>query len=243
MVVNTARQLDRAPATPPVLRGRGRRRSAIVRLVASSAEDKSELDEKRAKEREEERKLCDKAKAGDKQALAVMLRRHGPTLYRTVLLPRLGSEAAAQDALADTYMRVLVRFDQFEWRGCGVYPWLRVIAMRIALDALRSRKRETLFEPKDLNRAVENAEKDLHEGLDDQLCEKRDREAARAKLDAAMDKINTRYARAIRLRVLEEKSREEAAEDLGISVPTFDVVLHRALSSLKKAIKTAEADA
>jgi len=212
-------------------------------LVASSAEDKSELDEKRAKEREQERKLCDKAKAGDKQALAVMLRKHGPTLYRTVLLPRLGSEAAAQDALADTYMRVLERFDQFEWRGCGVYPWLRVIAMRIALDALRSRKRETLFEPQDLNRAVENAERDLHEGIDDKLCEKRDREAARAKLDAAMDKINTRYARAIRLRVLEEKSREEAAEDLGISVPTFDVVLHRALSSLKKAIKTAEAEA
>ena len=237
--VNTARQLSAQQAPKSGLR---RLRSGIFRLVATSKsaarseQEQRELDEQRAKEREEERVLCDKAKDGDRQALAQMLRKHGPTLYRTVLLPRLGSEAAAQDALADTYMRVLERFDQFEWRGCGVYPWLRVIAMRIALDALRSKKRETLFEPQDLNRAVENAEADLQKGLDEELCEKRDREAAREKLDAALGSINVRYAKAIRLRVLEEKSREEAAETLGVTVPTFDVVLHRALTSLKKAI-------
>jgi len=156
------------------------------------------------------------------------------------LLPRLGSEAAAQDALADTYMRVLERFHQFEWRGCGVYPWLRVVAMRIALDALRSRKRETLFEPADLTRAVDDAERDWHDGVDVKLCEKRDRQAARDKLDSALSSINQRYADAIRLRVLEEKSREEAAEALGVTVPTFDVVLHRAMTALKKAIASLE---
>ncbi len=208
-----------------------------------SPRDPAEVDEERARDREAERKLCEKAKAGDKGALAKLLRKHGPTLYRTVLLPRLGSEAAAQDALADTYMRVLERFDQFEWRGCGVYPWLRVIAMRLALDVLRSKKRETLFEPADLTRAVENAERDLEEGLDDQLCNKRDRDEARQKLDRALATINTRYATAIRLRVLEEKSREEAAEVLGVTVPTFDVVLHRALASLKKTIRAQETDA
>jgi RNA polymerase sigma-70 factor (ECF subfamily) len=204
--------------------------------------DPAEIDEERARDREVERKLCEQAKAGDKGALATLLRKHGPILYRTVLLPRLGSEAAAQDALADTYMRVLERFDQFEWRGCGVYPWLRVIAMRIALDVLRSKKRETLFEPADLTRAVEAAERDLEDGLDEQLCNKRDEEAAREKLDRALAKINSRYASAIRLRVLEEKSREEAAEELGVTVPTFDVVLHRALASLKKAIVAEEAN-
>jgi RNA polymerase sigma-70 factor (ECF subfamily) len=195
------------------------------------------LEAAREQQRDEERELCERAKGGDKQALAKLLRRHGPTLYRTVLLPRLGSEAAAQDALADTYMRVLERFDQFEWRGCGVYPWLRVIAMRIALDALRSRKRETLFEPADLTRAVEAAERDLDDGVDSQICERRDRDAGRERLERALGAINERYARAIRLRVLEEKSREEAAEALGVTVPTFDVVLHRALASLKKALR------
>lgn len=214
---------------------------ASAKGIAEGREQRRGLDEERAREREQDKKLCEKAKAGDRTALAEILRKHGPTLYRAVLLPRLGSEAAAQDALADTYMRVLERFDQFEWRGCGVYPWLRVIAMRIALDMLRSNKRETLFEPQDLSRAVEGAEADLQQGLDEQLCEKRDREAVRAKLDAALGSINERYAKAIRLRVLQERSRQEAAELLGVTVSTFDVVLHRALTSLKKAIRAREA--
>ncbi|MEZ4442576.1 MAG: RNA polymerase sigma factor [Polyangiaceae bacterium] len=206
-----------------------------------AAAEEAALEAERAREREIERELCDRAQAGDKAALAQLLRKHGPTLYRTVLLPRLGSEAAAQDALADTYMRVVERFDQFQWRGCGVYPWLRVVAMRIALDQLRGRKRETLFEPQDLTRAVERAEKDEQQGLDEQLCEQQDQEEARHKLEGALAAINQRYATAIRLRVLEERSREEAAEALGVTVSTFDVVLHRALKALKKAIGLEEA--
>jgi RNA polymerase sigma factor (sigma-70 family) len=236
--------------------GRGSRRAealrahsvsgGIVRIVATQRQPESEteaqVEQQREAEREEERRWCELAKGGDKQALARILRKHGPLLYRSVLLPRLGSEAAAQDALADTYMRVLDRFDQFEWRGCGVYPWLRVVAMRIAFDALRGRKRETLFEPNDLARAVEAAERDYEDGIDLQLCEKRDRAAAREKLDAALGSINQRYAAAIRLRILEEKSREEAAEALGVTVPTFDVVLHRAMTALKKAIGSEESE-
>jgi RNA polymerase sigma-70 factor (ECF subfamily) len=217
--------------------GPERRRGAIVRLVAVSADASEERERRRAAEREQDRIWCERAKAGDRQALAEILRKYGPLLFRTVLMPRLGNEAAAQDALADTYMRVLERFHQFEWRGCGVYPWLRVIAMRIALDQLRGGKRETLFDPNDLSRAVDAAERDLDKGIDEELCERRDRQAARAKLDKALATINKRYAKAIRLRVLEEKSREEAAEALDVTVPTFDVVLHRALASLKKAIQ------
>jgi len=204
-----------------------------------STRDEAEL----AAEREQERLWCEKAQGGDGQALSQILRKYGPLLFRTVLLPRLGSEAAAQDALADTYVRVLERFHQFEWRGCGVYPWLRVVAMRIALDGLRSRKRETLFEPADLNRAVDEAERDLQEGIDVQLCERRDRDAARSRLDRALGAINQRYAKAIRLRVLQEKSREQAAEALGVTVPTFDVVLHRALAALRKAVHAEEVTA
>jgi RNA polymerase sigma-70 factor (ECF subfamily) len=203
---------------------------------AGAAEQASELDEERAREREEERELCQRAQEGDRRALATLLRRYGPLLYRTVLLPRLGSEAAAQDALADTYLRVLERFNQSEWRGCGVYPWLRVIAMRIALDALRAKKRETLFTPEDVSRAVDEAERDLERGVDTAICEKRDRVAARERLDEALGAINQRYATAIRLRVLEERSREESAEALGVTVPTFDVVLHRAMHALRKAL-------
>jgi RNA polymerase sigma factor (sigma-70 family) len=185
---------------------------------------------------EAERALCERAHAGDRAALGQILRQHGPSLYRSVLLPRLGSDAAAQDALGETYARVVERFHQFTWQNSGVYPWLRVVAMRIALDVLRSRRRETLFEPADIEREIDASERDPNRSGDAELCEKRDLAEARARVDAALAQLNPRYAAAIRLRVLEERTREEVAVTLGVSVATFDVVLHRAMGSLKKAL-------
>jgi RNA polymerase sigma-70 factor (ECF subfamily) len=153
-----------------------------------------------------------------------------------VLLPRLGSEAAAQDALGETYARVVERFHQFQWQNAGVYPWLRVVALRIALDILRARKRETLFEPDDLEREIDSAERDPALTGEAELSDKRDLAEARARVEAALARLNPRYAAAIRLRVLEERSREEVAAALGVTVATFDVVLHRALGSLKKTL-------
>jgi RNA polymerase sigma factor (sigma-70 family) len=190
-----------------------------------------------------EKELCERAKVGDRAALGKILRTYGPVLYRAVLLPRLGSDAAAQDALAETYARVVERFDQYEWQDCGVYPWLRVVALRIALDILRAKKRETLFEPDDLARELEKAGRATSVSLDVEILEARDLEAARSKVDAALKTLNPRYERAIRLRVLEERSREEVARTLEVSVSTFDVVLHRALTALKKAIATASKEA
>jgi len=185
---------------------------------------------------EAERSLCDRAHAGDRAALGQILRQHGPVLYRSVLLPRLGSHAAAQDALGETYARVVERFHQFTWQSTGVYPWLRVVALRIALDALRARRRETLFEPDDLEREIDASSRDFGRSGDVELCEKRDLAEARARVDASLAALNPRYAAAIRLRVLEERSRDEVAATLGVSVATFDVVLHRALTSLKKVL-------
>jgi RNA polymerase sigma-70 factor (ECF subfamily) len=185
---------------------------------------------------EAERELCERARSGDRPALGQILHRYGPILYRSVLLPRLGRDALAQDALAETYARVVERFHQFQWQNAGIYPWLRVVALRIALDILRARKRELLFEPNDLEREIDAAEVDPSSTGEAELCEKRDLAEARARVDAALRSIHPRYAEAIRQRVLEERSREEVAAALGVTVATFDVVLHRALAALKKAL-------
>jgi len=185
---------------------------------------------------EDERRLCEAAKSGDRTALGVLLRNYGPILYRAVLLPRLGSEAVAQDALAETYARVVERFSQFSWQDCGVYPWLRVVALRIALDILRSKKRETLFQPEDIAREIERSESGMASSPDVDVLAARDLETSKARVEAALSKLNPRYERAIRLRVIEERPREEVARELGVSVSTFDVVLHRALTALKKAV-------
>lgn len=180
-----------------------------------------------------ERALVERAQAGEREALGAILRKHGPRLYRSVLLPRLGSPATAEEALSRTYVKVLERFDQFSWQAVGVYPWLRVVALRVALDLLRARKRELLFEPEDVERELDAAEREAREA---DALERHDLNCARERVRELLQGINPRYADAIRMRILEERSREEAAVALGVSVATFDVVLHRAMAALRKAL-------
>ena len=193
-----------------------------------AVDDSAELDAERA--------LVERAQTGDRDALGAILRKHGPRLYRSVLLPRLGSPAAAEEALSRTYVKVLERFDQFSWQAVGVYPWLRVVALRVALDLLRSRKRELLFEPEHVERELDHAEREAREA---DALERHDLNCAKERVRELLLRINPRYADAIRMRVLEERPREEAALALGVSVATFDVVLHRAMAALRKALSEA----
>jgi len=187
---------------------------------------------------EAERLLVEKAQRGDRVAMGELLRKYGNALYASVLLPRLGSEAAAKDALGETYAKVVERIDRFTWQNVGFYPWLRTVALRVALDALRARKRTVLWEAEDLQREVDASQTTTP--LDQAVQEKRDREAAKARVEAALNKIHERYARAIRMRVIEEKPREEVAKELGVTPATFDVLLHRATAALKKALEKEE---
>jgi RNA polymerase sigma factor (sigma-70 family) len=185
--------------------------------------------------RTRERELVDLAQAGDKNALGELLTQFGPTLYRSVLLPRLGSEAAAKDALSETYTKVIERIGQFRWQGVGFYPWLRVVALRVAIDALRARRRLVLWKAEDVEREVDEA--DATPSLDQAFLFVRDERAAKAKLREALSRIHSRYARAIELRILEERPREEVAVILGVTPATFDVLLHRALAALRKTLE------
>jgi RNA polymerase sigma-70 factor (ECF subfamily) len=183
---------------------------------------------------EAERLLVEKAQSGDRVALGELLHGHGAALYASVLLPRLGNEAAAKDALAETYAKVVARLDRFKWQNVGFYPWLRTVALRVAIDALRARKRTVIWEAEDVEREVDASQTTTP--LDEAVQEKRDREAARTRVDAALGRIHARYAQAIRLRVIEEKPREEVAAELGVTPATFDVLLHRATAALRKAL-------
>ncbi len=214
-----------------VMVGRMLRRAPLADEAADAA---------RAAELEAERLLVEKAQSGDRVAMGELLRKHGQALYQAVLLPRLGNEAAAKDALAETYAKVVERLGQFKWQNVGFYPWLRTVALRDALDALRARKRTVIWEADDLQREVDAAQTTTP--LDQALQERRDRDAARARVDAALGRIHARYAKAIRMRVIDEKARDEVAAELGVTPATFDVLLHRATAALRKALQEESAD-
>jgi RNA polymerase sigma-70 factor (ECF subfamily) len=178
-----------------------------------------------------ERDLALRAKKGDRDALGRLLERFGPELYRSVLLPRLGNPMAAEQALADTYARVVEGIESFEWQDKSIYAWLRTIALHVALDLLRAKRRELLVSPEDIERELEDADS----GADD-VADEDERNIARRKLEQALAAIRGRYADAIRMRIIDEMPREDVARALGVSPATFDVVLHRALAALRKAV-------
>ncbi len=190
----------------------------------------------------EERRLVARAQAGDRAALGAILRKYGPLLFRSVLLPRLG-HGLAEEALSMTYEKILDKLGQFTWQDVGIYPWLRVVSMRIALDLLRARRRETPVEAEILERELDAASSQPETRTDALVIARDDEARQRARVFAALEEINPRYAAAIRMRILEERPREEVAKALSVSTATFDVVLHRALAAMKKALTEDSEDA
>jgi len=223
--VDLALDIPFSAPCPPILR-LVTPRAAILRRVSRTEHDL-----------EAEKAWVDRAKIGDRGALRAILERYGPTLYRAVLLPKLGDEARAKDALSDTYTRVVVAIARYEWHPAGIYPWLRTIAFHVAIDQLRARKREMPFDIDDLTREADS-QAELT-GTDVTYIEAEESRLARAQIDAALQKLNPRYAEAIRLRVLQERPREEVAKTLGATPATFDVILHRAMTALRKVLSEA----
>ncbi len=182
----------------------------------------------------EERSLVESAQAGDQAAVRLLLERFSRPLYAAVILPRIGNPADAEEILRDALLRAIERIDTFHWTGAGFYPWLRQIAVHLVIDHVRRTQRRTRLEER-----VERQTADVmplhHAGAEEILIEQQERAVALRMMESALGEINDRYRRAVELRLLEERSREECATALGVTVGNFDVIFHRALAALKKA--------
>lgn len=182
----------------------------------------------------EERALVEAAQRGDGASVRALLERFARPLYSAVILPRVGNAADADEVLRDTLSRAVERLESFRWTGAGFYPWLRQIAINLVIDRARARQRRTKFE-QSLETHANTVAPMHHAGADEALIERQERDVARGQLERALSTLNERYRRAVELRVLEERSREECAEAMGVTVGNFDVILHRALAALRKA--------
>ena len=76
---------------------------------------------------------------GSEAAFRLLYRRHAPRVYR-VMLRMLGSEADAEDALQETWIRASDRLAAFAWRS-ALGTWLIAIAVNVARDVLDRRGR------------------------------------------------------------------------------------------------------
>lgn len=159
---------------------------------------------------------------------------HGPRLYRTVLVPRVGV-TTAKEVLSEVYVRTANTIHRFVWQPSGLYPYMKTIAVRLVIDEFRRRKRSPLWAPEDVEEAWDKQAPNMESENDE-------RQAQQAQLSAAMQALHPRYAEVIRLRIIEEKSREDVSVTMRVSVATLDVLLCRATKALKQALESQQAE-
>lgn len=87
----------------------------------------------------DERILILQARRGRRDAIAALVERYSPGLFR-YLLSLSGDPALAEDLLQDTWLRVMERLDSYR-SGYPFRNWLFTVARNRAFDVLRQRSR------------------------------------------------------------------------------------------------------
>ena len=185
-----------------------------------------------AVELEEEQRQVEEAQAGNLDAMRPILERYAQPLYGTVILPRLGDAASAEEVLRDTLATAVEKIRRFTWQGKSIYPWLRQIAINKVYDVHRQAKRSRRLADAMVHEVAIESDPDSH--ADAQLIADQERAAHRTRIDDAMGAIAERYRVAIELRLIQELPREDCAKKLGITIGTFDVLLFRAVRAFRK---------
>jgi RNA polymerase sigma-70 factor (ECF subfamily) len=160
---------------------------------------------------------------GDRQAMALLIRRHGPGLRR-FLAGVLTTPHEAEDMAQETFLRVWSAAARYDPALGTPATWVYRIALRLAID----RNRRTGFRRfLGLDAAPEP--------MDDQPGADRDLAArqALARTQRALATLPDRQRRALLLRAAAGLSNGEIAATLGISSGAVEQLLVRARSALR----------
>lgn len=189
-------------------------------------------DDQQRAELEQEQRLIEEAQQGNLDAMRPILERYAQPLYGTVILPRLGDTASAEEVLRDTLATAVEKIQRFTWQGKSIYPWLRQIAINKVFDVHRQSKRSRKLADAMAHEIGVESDPETH--ADAQLMADQERRAHRDRIDDTMGLLQDRYRQAIELRLVQELSREECAKRLGVTIGTFDVLLFRAVRAFRK---------
>ena len=179
-----------------------------------------------------ERAVVLRLQAGDRGAAGPLFTWFSDKLYRQVILPRLPVRELAEDVLKDTFRIVLERIAQYHPEGnVSIFFWMRRIAINRAMDVHRAQARQRAFtdaRPPEETAALTMSEAPPAPEVAPEQAE------TRAAVELSLSRLNPRYAEALRMRLLEDRTREECAAAMGVTVGNFDVILHRACKAFRQ---------
>ena len=177
--------------------------------------------------------LVERLRAHEPEAFETLVRTYAGRLLR-VARRFLRDEEDARDAVQDAFISVYRSIDRFE-SGAALSTWLHRIAVNAALMKLRTRKRHP---EEEIDALLPRFAEDGHQvepsvpwSLSaEQMLE---RQELRTMVRNAIDQLPETHRAVLLLRDIEERTTEETAAALGISVNAAKVRLHRARQALR----------
>ena len=173
----------------------------------------------------DDRDLVERARS-DRLAFAELYRRHVEAIH-AYAYRRSGSRDVAEEVTSATFEKALRSIGSFEWRPTGIRPWLyRIASNEVANIYRRCAAADAPRGQLALQALVADGDAATNAALDEGR--------GGGPLHRALDELPARYREAITLRYLSGLSADEAAVAMGCSKPALAVILHRAISALRK---------
>ncbi|HEB13158.1 MAG TPA: sigma-70 family RNA polymerase sigma factor [Actinobacteria bacterium] len=171
---------------------------------------------------QELRQTIEKAKKHDLEALSRIYEEFFDKIYRYILI-RVRNKEAAEDLAGQTFLRMLERISDFDWKGAGFRSWLFRIAHNLVIDLFR--KRQTISFDETVSKTGRSAENlaIVNETLSEVL--------------ESLTLLNENQRQVVLLRLVGGLSCRETAETLALSETNVRALQHRALARVRKKLK------
>lgn len=176
--------------------------------------------------------LIAKVKKGDERAFTQLVKKYEQTVWGFAFKLCRDKEKA-EESFQDTFINVFRKIDQFDSRS-KFSTWLYTIVANNCLMNRRKRKLEGLLESLDAAPDVENEHVQQQlAAWDDSPIETMMNKELRERMDAAIQELPDDYKVVFVLRDLEDKTAEETAKILKLTIPAVKSRLRRSRMFLR----------
>lgn len=166
----------------------------------------------------------------DAHAVFEILVRENADMLTAYLRSVVWNSAAVDDLFQETMLTAWRKLGEYD-RGRPFGPWLRGIAARLVLAHMRKRKRDVMVCDEAVLDHLDRRMEQLNQSAGDTLAEKL------GVLRQCIERLPEPHRRAIDLRYLEQRSADDAAAELHITLEAFKKRLQRARAMLLQCLQ------
>ena len=177
-----------------------------------------------------DKELIRRVRERDKTAFATLYDRHSPPVLG-LATRMLNENAAAEDALQDTFLTFWNKTSLYDERRGALLSWLFAICRNICLDRL---KRPTTKREVQVSQAVLNG---VSASLGDYQTDKLSYAEVHAMVTAALDKLSKAEKQIIELSFFSGLSHSEIAAETGMPLGSVKSLIGAALKKLRGEIR------